>query len=553
MVDKIHREGSGPGISDKESAYYAGGPQTARRHADDELLSRGGHITSSGHNSLQDQIAEKEKREESSRFLRSLLLIQAMIDDLESRNEELDNLIREAEEELKDAEKSREEIIPKLKEAEKQLTICEKELREAEKTLEKIEEKIEAAENLKWEAMKALPKDALPSHLAQITFKVKNGGREVGSVDVAVKQKDGKYFFINPVTEQEEEVTDETQKAELEKQLKDGKKTYDTESDDMKHLIEHLHEAAHNVMVHALHADEHNEEFETAKKNYDTKKDEYEKKLKEVHDLREKLQTKGKEIEDLKNKTARYKDELGQNKIQLEKLYEERNALNARGELAKSELKQKRKELYESLQDQTGAAEKYLEALEARDDYTKKLKETWKSYQDCKKDERALREMGVALVAVIHRDPAHPESHAHMVHTVHRDESGYYYLDASDLRQNVNADSLKPGTKAVEDLSGGLLITEAVRRYDEKADKFHHTLHEFEALNKETGSLEDIEQKRKNPQSASDVLFSNEKELAPPLTGVFTDAAGQPYTEPPGHEHHHAPAVIPSKNGGPPT
>ena len=39
------------------------------------------------------------------------------------------------------------------------------------------------------------------------------------------------------------------------------------------------------VMVHALHADEHNEEFETAKKYYDTKKGEYEKKLKEVHDL----------------------------------------------------------------------------------------------------------------------------------------------------------------------------------------------------------------------------------------------------------------------------
>ncbi|MBK9562865.1 MAG: hypothetical protein IPO54_07050 [Micavibrio sp.] len=276
MVDEIHRKGPDPGISDEESPYSVGGPQTAQRHANNELLSASGHVASFAHRSLQDQIEEKEKREEARRFYRALLN-QALIDDLESRNDELYKLIFEAEEELQSIEKEREEIIPKLKEAEKQLTICEKELREAEKTLEKIEEKIEAAENLKWEAMKALPKDALPSHLAQITFKVKNGDREVGSVDVAVKQKDGKYFFINPVTEQEEEVTDETQKAELEKQLKDGKKTYDTESDDMKHLIEHLHEAAHNVMVHALHADEHNEEFETAKKYYDTKKGEYEK------------------------------------------------------------------------------------------------------------------------------------------------------------------------------------------------------------------------------------------------------------------------------------
>ena len=552
MVDEIHRKGSDPGVSDEEGVYYAGGSQTGKRHADNLLLAEGGHVASFGHHSTQDKIDQDKKKQESRDFLRALLN-QPLIDDLESRNDELYILIQETEEELKDAEKSREEIIPKLKEAEKQLTICEKELREAEKTLEKIEEKIEAAENLKWEAMKALPKDALPSHLAQITFKVKNGDREVGSVDVAVKQKDGKYFFINPVTEQEEEVTDEIQKAELEKQLKDGKKTYDTESDDMRHLIEHLHEAAHNVMVHALHADEHNEEYETAKANYEEKKRIYEKQLKEVNTLRDQLQAKDKEIEDLKNKTARYKDELEQNKIQLEQLYKERNALHTNGELAESDLKQKRKELYESIQDQRGAAEKYLEALEARDDYTKKVQETWERYQDCKKDERALREMGVALVAVTHRDPAHPDSHAHMVHTVHRDESGYYYLDASDLRQNVNADSIKPGTKAVEDLSGGLLITEAVRRYDEKADKFHHTLHEFEELNKETETLEDIEQQRKKSQSASDVVFSNEKELAPELTGVFTDAVGEPYKEPSSHEHHHTPAVIPSKNGVPPT
>lgn len=552
MVDEIHRKGSNPGVSDEEGVYYAGGSQTAKRHADNLLLAEGGHVASFGHHSTQDQIDQDKKKQESRDFLRSLL-IQAMIDDLESRNDELDNLIRETEEELKGAEKSREEIIPKLKEAEKQLTICEQELREAEKALEKIQEKIDTAESLKWEAFKALPADALPDHLVQIKFDVNNGDRNVGSVEVAVYQKDGKYYFINPVTEQPQEITDEKQKDELGKQLKDGRKTYDTESDDMKDLIKHIHEAAHNVMVHALHADEHNEEFETAKKNYEDKKDKYETQLEKVNTLREQLQAKDKEIEDLKNKRSRYEDELEQNKIQLEKLYKERNALHTSSELEKSQLKQDRKEFYQSLQEHKGAAEKYLEALEARDDYTKKIQETWERYQDCKKDERALRKMGVALVAVIHRDPAHPESHAHMVHTVHRDESGYYYLDASDLRQNLNADSIKPGTKAVEDLSGGPLIMEAVRRYDEKADKFHHTLHEFEELNKEAESLEGIEQQRKRPQSASDVVFSNEKELAPELAGVFTGAAGQLYTEPTGHEHHHVPTKTPTKNGGPPT
>lgn len=545
MVDDIHRKGSGPGISDKESAYYAGGPQTAKRHADDELLSKGGHITSSGHNSLQDQIAEKEKREESSRSL----LIQAMIDDLESRNDELYILIQKTEEELKGAEKSREEIIPRLKAAEEKLATCDKDRHEAEKILEEIQQKTNTAQDLVQQAQMAFPDDFLSDDLVQITFDLHNGDRfHIADVAVAVYRENGRYYFINPLTGQPQEVTDEQKKTEIEKQLKAGKKTYDTASEGVKHQIEHYNEAAHNFMVHALHADEHEAELENAKKNYETKKGEYEKQLNEVRDLGEQLQAKDNQIKDIENRMSRYKDELEENRIKLAKLYEEREQLQATEESAKSQLRKDRHELYQALREQRGAAEKYLEAAEAQDAYSKKAREASENYKDCKKDERALREMGVALVAVTHQDPAHPDSHAHMVHTVHRDEVGYYYLDADNTRQELNADSIKPGTKAVEDILGEPQVQEAVLIYDQKADRFHRTLHEFEELNEDTESFA-------RNKSSTDVIFSNEKPLAPGLTetGVFSAAAGQPYTEPSVHERHHTPAVTPPKNGRPGT
>jgi myosin heavy subunit len=554
MVDEIHRKGSDPAntaVSDEEHAYSTGAPDFYRNLA----LADGGHNASFAHVSAPDQNEEKEKREEARDFLRSLIN-QALIDDLESRNDDLYKLIREAKEELQIAEQQREEILPRLKAAEEELRTCDKDRHEAEKILQEIREKTKEARDLKWEALKAVPDDVLPDHLVQITFEVKNDKEIVGTVQVAVYQQNGKYYFINPLTEHPQEVTDEKQKAELEQQLKDSrKKTYDTESEDMQHRIEHLHEVNHNLMIHVLHTEKHEAELEKAEDNYQLKQTKFEEQDRKVRELKEQLQGKDDQIKELKDKIYRHKDELDKNKAQLEKLYKEREELHISGQQEQLKLKESRKELYQSIREHRDAATKYLEALEAGDEYTTKLKETWKSYQDCKKDERALREMGVALVSVIHHDPAHPDSHAHMVHTVHRDENGYYYLDGNDLRQDLNANSITQGTKAVEDFSGDPRVTEALRLYDHKAHQFHNTLHEFEQLNKEAESLEDIEQKRKKPQSASDVLFSNEKPLAPGLTqtGVFAEAAGQPYAEPSTHEHHHAPAAIPPKNAGPAT
>lgn len=546
MVDEIHRKGIDPGnmaVSDGEHAYSTDAPDFYRNLQ----LAESGHTASFGHVSIQDKIEQEEKREDRRRFL-ATLLNQSFIDSLERRNAELLDLISQTQEKLKNREDEREAALAELKNEERKLTTSERGKNKAEKILEEVQQQQDAADALVQEAQMAFPDDVLTDDLVQLTFKLDNGPDRphVADVQVAVYKENGKYYFTNPLTGMPQEVSDEQQKEILE-QLKKGKKTYDEMPGDVKHKIEHhYNEAAHNFILHALHADQHRAELEKAQADLEIKRKTYTEQHDRVHELKDKIRTIDSEIEELKKKKSKYESEFKENEKRLEILYAEREALNEQKIVAKNKLREYRKELRESLEENQEAAEKYFEAAQAQSDYSKKALEAWKNYQDCKNDEKALQQMGVAVVDVVHQDPAHPGLHAHMVHTVHRDKSGYYYMDAHDLRQDLSADSIKPGTKAVEDLSDDTQAQNAVLRYKHKTDKFHTTLHEFEKLSYETEKFINQNDEEK-PESSTETNFSNEKPM-PGLTetGEFKKAAGQLYTA--AHEHDHSPAA-PKKDG----
>ncbi|MCE7886915.1 MAG: hypothetical protein DYH13_05345 [Alphaproteobacteria bacterium PRO2] len=547
--DKIHPKGSGP---DKVAPEEENSTDPSKYYRNLHLAD-GGH-TSFAHLSIFDKVEQEEKRRESRDFLRSLLN-QAFIDDLERRNNELLDLIMQTEENLQNTENEREAALSELKDAERKLTTSEHGRDQAEKILEEVQRQQDAADDLVQQAQADFPDNVLTDDMVQLTFKLDNGKDRphVADVQVAVYKENGKYYFTNPLTGLPQEVSEEQQK-EILKQLKEGKKTYDELPGDVKHKIDHHYNgAAHNFILHALHADQHRAELEKAQEDLETKRKEYIEQRDKVSELKQKIREIDSEIEELKNKKSTYKSELKENEKRLEILYAEREALHEQKISAKKQLRENRKELRQSLEANQEAAAKYFEAAQAQSDYSKKALEAWKNYQDCKSDEKTLQQMGIAVVDVVHQDPAHPGSHAHMVHTVHRDESGYYYLDAHNLRQDLSADSIRPGTKAVEDLAGDEHVQKAVLLYDQKADKFHTTLHEFEKLSHETESFINGNDDEK-PESSTHTYFSNEKPMTGLTeTGVFAEAAGRPYTAPHEHEHGLTAPAIPLKKDGPAT
>ncbi len=479
-----------------------------------QALAMAGHIDSRDYPDSQESQEEKEEKEKEDReyFYRLLQAeILQQIEALEFRNEYLEKLIVKTERELEIVEKEREKLIPQIKTAHEKLRTCGEERDHALKILDEAKKIQEDAEKLVGDAQNAFPTDAIKD-VAQITFVLNNGDRpRVAEVKVPVYMENGKYYFLNPLTEKKQEITDEDQKNELQKQLKEGIKTYDAMPGEVKHHMEHYDEAASAFIWYALEADRKRAVVEKAEQEVDKKKEEYARDKQHLEDLRTRLAAKDKEVEELKEKIEGYKKEVEENKEKIASLEEDKarlDALHAEQKELLDGTTETRKKLGQYGRELNALAEKALRATEdyylsvkAHDDYSDKTQEVWKNFQDYQKSTAYLKQKGVDFSEETYHDPANPESHAHLLHAMNREKFGH---DPE--------------------------IMEAILRHDRQREELRKTLHEYNVMSDKAETFEDyIETPLKTVLGRASVDtgdFSNENRMAEPLTPVFTNAAG---------------------------
>ncbi|MGB4106578.1 MAG: hypothetical protein WBK55_02130 [Alphaproteobacteria bacterium] len=478
-------------------------------------LAAGGHIDSleNPYSQENQEEVEDEKLDDFYHLMHSMILRQ--IENLEFRNEYLEKLLTETKTALLHATEAREKIIPQIETARQKLTICGRERDQTLKTLEEAERIQKEAQNLTLDAQNAFPSDAI-KNVAQVTFVLNNNDDRprVAEVKVPVYMKNGKYFFIDPLTEEPQEITGEDQKKELQEQLQKGIKTYDALPGEIEHRTEHYNKAASSFIWYALEADRKRALLEKAEQEVEKKKTEYAEDKQNLEDLTTRLAATDREIEELKEKMAAYGKEieenktriaaLEENKTRLETLYAEREKLRDGTGEAKEKLFQNGRELSALAEKTLDATQEYYSSVKAHDDYSDKTQQVWQIVQEYRKSTAALREKGVSFSEETRHDPKNPESHIHLLHVTNREEFGQ-----------------DPETLQAIDSHGRI------------QEQLHKTLHEYYALSEKTEEFEDIDQKPLPASAATSGRasvdtkdFGNERPLTGHITPVFTDAAG---------------------------